>query len=99
MSLEKRIEEEARLIILRTLDEQLNNSLSSSIMRDELETRWLINKTRDWVHVQFAHLAEVGAITVQEVTTVQLATLNQRGRDHIQRRVKLPGVKLPSLES
>jgi len=99
MSLERIIEEEARLIILRTLAEQANASLASSIMREELERRWLINHTRDWVHVQFAHLAEIGAIKVQDVTTVQIATLLQRGQDHIERRIKLPGVKVPSLEA
>jgi hypothetical protein len=96
VSLAKILEEEARLVILRCLAEQPDQRTNSSALRDELDVVWGINRSRDWLHVQFGHLAEIGAIIVQDVATVKIATLTARGLDHVERRSVLPGVKRPS---
>jgi len=96
MSFASRMEEEARLVILRVLSEQPDLRVNSSMLRDELDALWGINRTRDWLHVQLGWLAEMGAITVQDVATVKIATLTARGLDHVERRIVLPGVKRPS---
>ncbi len=99
MSLAKIMEEEARLVILRTLAEQADRRLNSSLLQTDLADRWGINRSREWVHVQLGFLAhEVGAVTLTEVGTVRIAELTARGLDHVERRLVLPGVKRPSPE-
>lgn len=97
MSLAKIMEEEARLVILRTLAEQPDQRLNSSLLQADLAERWGINKSRDWVHMQLGHLAhELGAVTLTDMGTVRIAALTARGLDHVERRTVLPGVKRPS---
>ncbi len=96
MSLAKIIEEESRLVILRTLAEQPDQRLNSSLLQADLAERWAINRSRDWVHLQIGELANLGAVTVVGAGSVQIATLTQRGLDHVERRTLLPGVKKPS---
>jgi len=96
MSFAAMIEEEARLIILRTLADQPDNRLNSSLLRDDLANRWAINKSRDWVHLQLDQLAEMGAVKATRIETVVIAELTTRGLDHVERRTVIPGVKKPS---
>lgn len=97
MSLAKIMEEEARLVILRTLAEQPDQRLNSSLLQADLAERWGINRSRDWVHMQLGFLAhQVSAITLTEMGSVWIASLTARGLDHAERRVVLPGVKRPS---
>lgn len=96
MSLATIIEQEARLVVLRTLAEQSDLRLNSSLLRDDLAERWAINRTREWLHVQLAYLADIGAVTLTQVGSVRIATLTARGLDHVEHRVVLDGVKRPS---
>ncbi len=96
MSLAKIIEEEARLVILRTLAEQSDQRLNSSLLQADLAERWAINRSRDWVHLQLGELANLGALTLVDAGSVRIATLTQRGLDHVERRMLLPGVKKTS---
>ena len=41
-------------------------------------------------------LAEIGAVTLTEAGSVLIATLTERGLDHVERRIILDGVKRPS---
>jgi glutaminase len=100
MSFAQIMEQEARLIMLRTLAEQPDQRLNSSLLQSELAERWGINRSRDWVHTQLGFLAhEVGAVTLVDAGTVRIASLTARGLDHVERRVVLPGVKRPSPEA
>lgn len=99
MSLAKIMEEEARLVILRTLSEQTDQRLNSSLLQADLAERWGINRSRDWVHMQIAFLDQIGAVTSHEIGTVWIASLTARGLDHVERRQILPGVKRPSPEA
>lgn len=96
MSLATIIELEARLVVLRTLAEQADSRLNSSLLRDDLAERWGINRTRDWLHVQLGFLADIGAVTLADMGSVKIATLTARGLDHVERRIVLDGVKRPS---
>lgn len=93
---EKVTREDARLIILRALSEQTNDSLASSTLEVVLDA-FVIRKDRDWVHDQMAHLAEHGAITVVDAGSVRIGTITQRGWRHLQRELVLPGVKRPTV--
>ena len=87
--------EEARLIILRALSEQVNESLSSSLLVMTLET-YGISKERSWVHDELDWLADAGAVTLVAADSVKIATLTEKGRRHLDRHVAITGVKRPS---
>lgn len=96
MSLSSIIEQEARLIVLRTLAEQSDRRLNSSLLQADLAERWGIAKSRDWLHEQLRYLADIGAATVTEMGSVRIAELTAKGLDHVERRIVLAGVKRPS---
>lgn len=96
MNFDRLIREEARLIILKALAEQVDSRLNSALLVDWLST-FGITCDRPFVHAEFDHLKNVGAITVTSVGTVQVAGLTERGRKHLERAVALDGVKRPSL--
>jgi len=99
MSLELIMEREARLVVLRILAEQPDERLNSSLLEYQLREAWAINRTREWLHTQLRFLAEIGALRVTEAGTVLIAELTRRGRDHVERRITLDGVKKPSSEA
>jgi len=88
--------EHARLIILRDLEEQSDRRLNSAMLQENLSLRWAINKTREWVHEELRFLAEMGGVTLLESASVLIATLTQKGLDHLEERVVITGVKRPS---
>lgn len=95
MSMDLLIRQEARLTILRALDEQSDGRLNSELLRVTLE-QFGITKSRDWVHDELNWLQEMGAVTVIAAGTVRVATLTSKGADHVQRRTVIEGVKRPS---
>lgn len=92
---ETRLRLEARLVILKALGQQPNGTLSSSLMEPEL-AQFGIERTRAWLHQQITHLGDIGAVQAREAGTVMVATLTTLGRDHLNRRIRLEGVKPPS---
>lgn len=93
--LAKVIREEGRLIILRALAEQANESLSSSLLEPVL-ARFAIHQDRPWIHQQLEYLRNMDAITVVDAGSVKIATLSEHGRRHVDRHIAIEGVKRPS---
>lgn len=91
----KIMREEARLIILRALAEQTNESLNSSMLEPVL-MRFGITQERAWIHQQIEYLHTMDAVSVVEAGSVKIATLTDFGRRHIDRHVAIEGVKRPS---
>lgn len=89
------IREEARLTILRALSDQVNESLSSSMLEPVLAT-FGIYEDRPWIHEQMDYLRDKGAVSLVEAGTVKIATLTNLGRRHVARHVAIEGVKRPS---
>jgi repressor of nif and glnA expression len=96
MSLDRHIREEARLIILKALAAQLDGRLNSELIRAELET-YGISKARPWVHDELAYMKEMGAIAVVDAGSVKVATLLEKGEQHLKRQVAIEGIRRPSL--
>jgi hypothetical protein len=97
-SLADRIAEEGRLVILRTLAEETDHRLNSSLLIAALEP-WGIKRGRDWLNTQLRKLAEIGAVILTEPKDgLLIATLTRAGLDHVERRSVLEGVKRPSPE-
>lgn len=96
MSMVDVIEEEARLIILRELHAQPNRSITSTSMRKILLNEFLIDRPREWVEVQFTYLAALKAVRITSAGSVKIATLVERGIEHLALKTFLPSVLSPS---
>jgi repressor of nif and glnA expression len=94
MSLDLHMREEARLIILKALALQTDERLNSELLRLELET-FGISKPRAWVHDELSYLKEMGAVTIVEAGSVRVATLTEKGAQHLRRQLVIEGVKRP----
>lgn len=95
MSFDNLVRQEARLIILRALEDQPDGRLNSELLRVTLET-YGIAKSRDWVHDELNFLSEMGAVSVVTAGTVRVPQLTAKGSDHVARRLVIEGVKRPS---
>ena len=89
------IREDARLIILRALAEQVDERLHSELLVTVLES-FGIRKTREWVHGELAWLVDMGAVKTATIGTVLVATLTEKGGRHLDRSIAIEGVKRPS---
>jgi hypothetical protein len=99
MSMGDVIREHARLIMLRDLAEQPDGRWNSEALREDLELRWAINRPRAFVHDELRWLEMMGAVTLVESASVLIASITQKGLDHVERRIRIEGVKRPSPES
>ncbi|MBA4222214.1 hypothetical protein [Bosea vestrisii] len=95
MSFDTLVRQEARLIILRALEEQPDGRLNSELLRVTLDS-FGISKSRDWVHDELNWLVSMAAITVVTAGTVRVAQLTAKGSDHVHRRLVIEGIKRPS---
>lgn len=86
---------DARLIILRALAAQTNETLHSGFIGEEL-LRFGIDRPRAWIHGELDWLAEMGAISLIKPGSVVVATLTEKGHRHIRRAIVIEGVKRPS---
>lgn len=86
---------DARLIILRALHEQTDDTLHTNYLDQTLRS-FGIRKDREWIHDELHWLADHGAITVIEAGTVMVATLTEKGARHVEREIAIEGVDRPS---
>lgn len=87
--------EEARLVLLKELSVQANESLSSSMMEPALHV-FAIYQDRVWIHQQLDWMANMGAIHVVDAGSVKIATLLDAGWAHLRRQRFIEGIKKPS---
>ena len=95
MDMDTLIRQQARLIILKALAAQTDETLNSDLLVHELHP-FGIRKDRTWVHAELAWLKEMGALSVREVGSVRVATLTALGARHLSREVAIEGVQRPS---
>lgn len=89
---------DARLIILRELARQLDARLNEVALARVLDVHG-IKRTQAWLRTQLNALAELGAIRVEDLGTVKVATLRAAGRAHVDRRALLDSVAAPGDEA
>ncbi|SRR5581483_1848347 len=92
MSMDRIMQEEARLVMLRSLYEQPNYSLNEALLAKMLES-FGIFRPRAWVREEMRYCAAVGAMTVTEMGSVLIGTLTSKGREHVERRLVIEGIK------
>lgn len=86
--------EDRRLVILRVLCEMPTYKANSSVIYTLLSS-WGHSPSRDQVKSDLRWLEEQQLVEVEEVATVFLATLTERGQDVAAGRAVVPGVKRP----
>lgn len=94
-TMDRIIREDARLIILKALSEQVDERLNSTLLQHVLET-FGITRDRAFIHAELDFLREVGAVLITEAGSVRVAQLTERGQRHLDRTLALDGVKRPS---
>lgn len=87
---------DARLVILRALNEQSDGRLNDSLLADVLDT-YGHHRSRDWIRQQLRFLADLGAVKNTDIGPVMVAAITRLGVDHVERRTQLEGVKRPSI--
>jgi len=97
MSMETIILGEARIIMLKALQKEVNQSITSEAMRRYLLTSWLIDKPREWVEQQFLYLKDMGAVDIHPGGSTKIARLTERGALHLEGLITIPGVQPASL--
>lgn len=95
MDMDRLMREQGRLVILKALSAQTDETLNSDLLRHELEAV-AIRKDRAWVHAELDWLREIGAVTLREFGTVKVATLTERGARHLSREIAIEGIRRPS---
>lgn len=90
-----RVAEDARLIVLRHLAEQADGR-SNDIVLDRVLDTYGVRRSREWLRTQLRRLAELDAISVEEVGSILVAGLRRAGRDHVDRRAPIEGVSRPA---
>ncbi len=96
MSMDRIIREDARLIILKALAEEPDETLNSGMLEQALTAFGGISRPRAWVHGELDYLREMGAVTLIDAGTVKIARLTDLGKRHVDRQVSIEGVKRPS---
>ncbi len=87
-------QEERRLVVLRLLSEDADYRTNSSMLEQGLELYGL-NVSRDRLHTDLVWLAEQDLLTAEQVQSVMVVKLTQRGLDVANGRAQVPGVKRP----
>jgi hypothetical protein len=88
------VEAGMRLVLLRILLEMPGYRANSSVLSTMLHQLGH-SATRDQVKTELRWLCEQGLITVDEVTSVLVATLAERGQDVAEGRAVVDGVAKP----
>jgi len=85
----------ARLVMLKELAKQHGGILNETLLAKVLDV-FGYRRSREWVRVQMRALEDVGAIELSQAGTVLIAKLKRQGRDHVEGRIVLDGVDVPS---
>lgn len=85
-----------RLCLLRTLAGQTDATLNESLLQSAAAS-FGHNVSRSVIKSDLRWLADVDAIALKEIGEYLIATLKERGLDHVERRSTIDGVAAPKL--
>jgi hypothetical protein len=90
------VTEDARLWTLRELQKQVDGRLNEILIRRVLDTKYGINRDRDWVVTQLRKLEMLGVIELIPTGTVLVAKISPIGRNFLDEQIVVEGITLPS---
>lgn len=85
------LSEDQRLCLLRSLNDCGGNA-NDSVLQDCLDL-YGHNVSRDMIKTHLTWLEEQGVVTIEDLAGCYVATLTQRGYEHVEGRTVIPGVK------
>lgn len=88
------LRQDMRLVILRLLVEMPAYRANSSVLNAALDN-YGHSVSRDQVKTELQWLAEQGAVSLDDIGPVLVATLTERGQDIAAGRARVPGIKRP----
>lgn len=89
--------ENGRLVILQTLQKQLDGRLNSLLIARELQL-WGHDYSREAVRTQLNRLAELGAVHLTDLSShVVVAELTEAGDEHLRRQRVIAGIERPRI--
>lgn len=91
----RKVDEDARLVILRALDAMPSGMLHDNLLADALERLGHV-RSRDWLRTQINKLADLGAVEASPRGSVILVKITLAGIDHVERRTLIEGIRRPS---
>ncbi|MBN9697173.1 MAG: ArsR family transcriptional regulator [Zoogloea sp.] len=97
MSYSDLLVQDARLVILRVINEMPNRRANSSVLCSILDEKFGHTLTRVEVKEQLRWLEERELIEIEEAGAVLLATLREKGEQVVRGRVTVEGVKRPRI--
>lgn len=90
-------DQEFRLVILKALNDEPTKSLNDSLLTTILRT-FAFKRDRDYLRTQLNWLeTQARAVKLTEAGTALIATLTERGADHLCMISPISGIKPPSL--
>ncbi|MFZ3487269.1 ArsR family transcriptional regulator [Vibrio harveyi] len=95
MNFKELLQQDQRLVILRSLYDMSGYEANESIIDSCLDT-YAHNISRDEVRTHLCWLEEQGLVKVRDVAGCMIAKLTQRGEDVATGQARVPGVKRPS---
>lgn len=95
MSYSDVIQNDQRLVILRTLEE-MNGSANDSVLQKVLE-RYGHRISRDRVKTHLYWLSEQELVAIESVMSIDVATITSRGVDVASGHASVPGVARPRM--
>ncbi len=97
VSFEEHSARDARLVILRGLNDQTDGRMNEALLTQLLLT-FGHNRSREYVRTQLNKLKELDAVTIVQAGTVMIASITRAGIDHVERRSIIEGIARPSPE-
>ena len=94
MSFAKFEEEDRKLVILRLLAEDNDYRVNSAILQQGIDL-YGHSVSRDRLHTDLVWLAEQDLVTTENINSVLVVKLTQRGLDVANGRANVPGVRRP----
>lgn len=88
------IREEHRLVLLKLLHEMPRYQSNSSLLCTGME-RFGLPMTRDQIKTELHWLRDQGMVEIEDVGSVTVATLKDRGADVATGMARAPGIKRP----
>lgn len=88
------LRQDMRLVILRLLVEMPTYRANSSVLNAALDS-YGHSVSRDQVKTELHWLGEQGAVSLDDIGPVLVATLTERGQDIAAGRARCPGIKRP----
>lgn len=88
------LREHQRLVILRILTEMPAYRSNSSVLSQAL-TNYGLDATRDQTKTQIHWLGEQGLVQFEDLDSILIITLTERGSDVAAGRAIVPGIKRP----